>query len=353
MPATLVPETAADLFGKRAKMTENQWPQDGSLTVPPATQNSTAYGSGVSGSPASASKTDTAKEEAANVAGQAAGAAQNVAGTAKEEAANVAAEVKTNARDLLHQAKADLTSQAGTQQQKVAEGLRNISGELHSMANASDQPGVASDLVRQAAERSQSIASWLDNRDPGSLLDEVKSFARQRPGAFLLIAAGAGVLAGRLGRSLQAGAPATGSAAGTSVPPQPIQPPVAEGTLGAGAGEPFYDHAELSEPAYTAPAYGEPANAEPAYGPGEPAPAYGEPAPAYGEPAPGEPAYGEPVYGEPAPGEPAYGEPAYGDPRRTSSTGPAPGQNPPGSPGSGVPLRDADDPYAEGEGRHL
>jgi len=103
-------------------MTENQWPQDGSLTVPPATQNSTAYGSGVSGSPASASKTDTAKEEAANVAGQAAGAAQNVAGTAKEEAANVAAEVKTNARDLLHQAKADLTSQAGTQQQKVAEG---------------------------------------------------------------------------------------------------------------------------------------------------------------------------------------------------------------------------------------
>lgn len=344
MPATLVPETAADLFGKRAKMTENQWPQDGSLTVPPATQNSTAYASGVSGSPASASKTDTAKEEAANVAGQAAGAAQNVAGTAKEEAANVAAEVKTNARDLLHQAKSDLTSQAGTQQQKVAEGLRNISGELHSMANASDQPGVASDLVRQAAERSQSIASWLDNRDPGSLLDEVKSFARQRPGAFLLIAAGAGVLAGRLGRSLQAGAPATGSETGTSVPPQPIQPPVAEGTLGAVAGEPFYDHAELSEPAYTAPAYGEPANAEPAYG--EPAP--GEPAPAYGEPA-----FGEPVYGEPAPGEPAYGEPAYGEPRRTSSTGPAPGQNPPGIPAPGVPLRDADDPYAEGEGRHL
>ncbi|MBT2555022.1 hypothetical protein [Arthrobacter sp. ISL-5] len=312
-------------------MTENQWPQDGSLTVPPATQNSTAYGSGVSGSPASASKTDTAKEEAAIVAGQAAGAAQNVAGTAKAEAANVASEVKTNARDLLYQAKSDLTSQAGTQQQKVAQGLRNISGELSSMASASDQPGVASDLVRQAADRSQAIASWLDNRDPGSLLDEVKSFARQRPGAFLLIAAGAGVLAGRLGRSLQAGAPATGSATGTSVPRQPIQPPVAEGTLGAGAGEPLYDHAELGEPAYTVPAYGEPASAEPAYA---------------------EPPFGEPAPGEPAPGEPAYGEPGYGEPRRTSGTGPAPGQTLPGSSASGVPLRD-DDPHAEGEGRHL
>ncbi|WP_258064344.1 hypothetical protein [Arthrobacter sp. ZGTC131] len=301
-------------------MTENQWPQDGSLTVPPATQNSTAYGSGVTGTQASASKTDAAKEEAANVAGQAAGAAQNVAGTAKEEAANVASEVKTNARDLLHQAKSDLTSQAGTQQQKAAEGIRTISSQLRSMADAPDQQGVASDLIRQAAERSESVASWLGNRDPGSLLGEVKSFARQRPGTFLLLAAGAGLVAGRLGRSLQAGAPATGSAAGMSLPPQPIQPPVADGTVGAG--EPFYDGAELGEPAYTVPAYGEPTSVEPVYA--------------------------EPPFGEPAPGEPGYGEP-----RRTGTTGPASGQTLPGSSASGVPLRDVDDPYAEGEGRHL
>lgn len=304
-------------------MTENQWPQDGSLTVPPATPNSPAYGSGVSsGSPASASKTDTAKEEAANVAGQAAGAAQNVAGTAKAEAANVASEVKTNAKDLLHQAKSDLTSQAGTQQQKVAEGLRSISGELHNMANASDQPGVASDLVRQAAERSQSVASWLDNRDPGSLLDEVKSFARQRPGTFLLLAAGAGVLAGRLGRSLQAGAPAATPATGTAVPPQPVQPPVTETAVGAGIGEPFYDESALG-------------------------------APAFGEPAYGEQTYGTPAYGEPAAGEPAFGEPAFGEPARPGMAGPASAQTLPGGSPAGVPLRDVDDPFAEGEGRHL
>jgi hypothetical protein len=366
-------------------MTENQWPQDENLTTPPATQNppygdgTTGYGAtgaaatglGTSGAgttgygttgagtdyqSGAAGKKDVAKEEAANVAGQAAGAAQNVAETAKAEAQNVAYEAKNSARDLLHQAKSDLTSQAGTQQAKAAEGIRSISSQLRTMADAPDQQGVASDLIRQAADRSESVASWLDNRDPGSLLDEVKSFARQRPGTFLLLAAGAGMLAGRLGRSLQAGAPETGTATGYgsgTVPPYPVQPPVTESGLDAGAGAPLYDHAELGEPAYTQPAYGEPTYGEQATG----EPAYGEPAtgqPAYGEPAIGEPAYGEPATGQPAYGEPATGEPGYGEP----ATGqPAYGEPATGEPGYGEPgyreptRRDTDD--TEGGGRPL
>ena len=131
----------------------------------------------------------------------------------------------------------------------MAEGLRSISTELHSMASASEQPGVATDLVRQAAERSSAVASWLDARDPGSLLTEVKSFARQRPGTFLMLAAGAGILAGRLSRGLSAGAPArlrhapaTKAPAGDrspatrvpdtgmAVPPPPVQMPAPETT---------------------------------------------------------------------------------------------------------------------------
>lgn len=222
-------------------MTENPWAQ----ATPQASTDQYA-GVGVvppQGAERAGSKPEAAKEEAADVKRQATDAAQNVAETAKTEAANVAAEVKTNAMGLLHQAKSDLTDQAGTQQQKVAEGLRSVAGELHSMAAASDQPGVASDLVRQAAERSSAVASWLDNRDPGSLLTEVKSFARQRPGTFLLLAAGAGVLAGRLSRSLSAGAPettgitATGTSAagrfpdtGVAVPPPPVQMPAPQTT---------------------------------------------------------------------------------------------------------------------------
>jgi hypothetical protein len=239
-------------------MTENQWPQDGSYRTPTATQqtplrpattfpptpttNGSAHGTSTDGG---VSKTDAARDEAADVKRQATDSAQTVAETAKTEAANVAAEVKTNARDLLYQAKSDLTDQAGAQQQKVAEGLRSISTELHTMAASSEQPGVATDLVRQAAERSSAVAGWLDGRDPGSLLTEVKSFARQRPGTFLLLAAGAGVLAGRLSRSLSAGAPETGAPTtpgttttpgtrvpdtGMAVPPPPVQMPAPETT---------------------------------------------------------------------------------------------------------------------------
>jgi hypothetical protein len=98
-----------------------------------------------------------------------------------------------------------------------------MSSQLQSMADAPDQQGVASDLIRQAAQRSEAVASWLENRQPGDLLGDVQRFARNRPGTFLLLAAGAGVLAGRLTRSLTAGA--TGSqGAAQSVPAQrPVQ----------------------------------------------------------------------------------------------------------------------------------
>jgi hypothetical protein len=272
-------------------MTENQWPQTSSSTLDQYGDPAPATPAGTPGG--SASKTDAAKTEASEVANQAAGAAQDVAQTAKAEAANVATEVKTNARDLLHQAKSDLTSQAGTQQQKVAEGMRSISTELRAMADASNEPGVASDLVRQAADRSQSVASWLEGRDPGSLLNEVQNFARQRPGTFLLLAAGAGVLAGRLGRSLQAGAPASTGTSSSAVqqPAYPAAYPSTGTGVVAGVGEPFYD-----------------------------------------EPAVDRPGLAEPPYGTRAYGEPTSGEPEFGAPVR---------------PATGA------DPYTEGEGRHL
>ena len=233
----------------------------GTTGYPETTDYPGTTGTGTTAYQDDSSKKDVAKEEAANVAGQAAGAAQNVAETAKAEVANVASEAKNSAKDLLHQAKSDLTSQAGTQQTKAAEGIRSISSQLRTMADAPDQQGVASDLIRQAADRSESVASWLDNRDPGSLLDEVKSFARQRPGTFLLVAAGAGLLAGRLGRSLQAGAPDTGTGAGYTgtVPQYPAQPPVTESSLSGASGAPLYDAPQATPTTYAETVYGEPA----------------------------------------------------------------------------------------------
>lgn len=263
-------------------MTENQWPEDSAYPSPPATHGTTGErapstfpstlptAAPQTGDTYGTSRADAAKEEAGDVARTAADSAQSVAETAKSEAANVASEAKANTKELLHQARHDLTQQASAQQQKVASGLRSVSDELHAMAQASDQPGVATDMVRQAAERSSSVATWLDGRDPGSLLDEVKSFARQRPGTFLLLAAGAGVLAGRLSRSLSAGAPESASnypgtggqhvagpggytpSAGGTVPPPPVQlPGPAYNTAGFDGGAPGSSYGDPSRPAST------------------------------------------------------------------------------------------------------
>jgi hypothetical protein len=211
-------------------MTENQWPEDPAYTAPPASTGipgersattfpsaaTPAYGDAPIGDASGSSRKEAAKEEAADVARTAKGSAQNVAQTAKEEAAHVASEAKSSAQGLLSQAKSGFSSQAGTQQQKAAEGIRTISGQLQSMADAPEQQGFASDLIRQAAQRSESVASWLENRQPGDLLGEVQTFARNKPGTFLLLAAGAGVLVGRLTRGLTAGTAGTSATSGTA-----------------------------------------------------------------------------------------------------------------------------------------
>ena len=150
------------------------------------------------------STTDVAKDQAADVAGTARDAGKHVAGVAGEQAGQVASEATHQVKQLVQQTRGELTDQAATQQQRVASGLRSLSKELSTMAQGSEQSGMATDLVHQASERTNAVASWLEQREPGHVLDEVTRFARQRPGAFLALAAGAGLLVGRLGRGLTA-----------------------------------------------------------------------------------------------------------------------------------------------------
>jgi uncharacterized protein YjbJ (UPF0337 family) len=145
--------------------------------------------------------TSTAKNEAAGLASEAKGSAQQVGGVAKEQASKVASEVGQQAKGMLHQVTGELRSQAGTQQQKATTGLQNVSQQLHSMADGADS-GVASNVVREVATRVSSAASWLENREPAELLEDVKRFARRSPGLFIAISAGAGLLAGRLTKAL-------------------------------------------------------------------------------------------------------------------------------------------------------
>jgi len=150
------------------------------------------------------STTDVAKHQASEVADTAKQAGAQLAGTVKEQAGQVTTEAKNQAKQLLSQAQSELSEQAAGTQQRVSEGLHALAEELTGMAKNSEQDGVATDLARQAADKARQAAEWLGDRDPGSLLDEVRTFARKKPGTYLAIALGAGVLAGRLTRGLTA-----------------------------------------------------------------------------------------------------------------------------------------------------
>ena len=161
------------------------------------------------------STTQTAKDQAAGVAQSAAQSSSHMVDEAKAQAGEVGREAGRQAKGVLDQSRTQITQQASEQQRKAAGGLRSFSSELSTMAQASSQPGMATDVVRQVATRADSLASWLDEREPGALVDEVKTFARNNPGTFLLIAAGTGLLAGRLTRGIKdaSGGQSSGGAA--------------------------------------------------------------------------------------------------------------------------------------------
>ncbi len=144
---------------------------------------------------------DTAKAEASHLAQSSKESAGQVAGTAKEQGQQVLSEVTSQARNLVEETKSQLGEQAGSQQQRAASNLRSLGDELSGMASSGDQEGMASQLVRQAADRVTAVAGWLEDREPGSLLEDVRDFARRKPGTFLIGAAVAGVVAGRATRA--------------------------------------------------------------------------------------------------------------------------------------------------------
>ncbi|MFG1621971.1 hypothetical protein [Kribbella sp. NPDC049227] len=158
---------------------------------------------------------ETARDEAGQLKETSAEAARQVAGTVKERASDVTSDAREQARRLASQTRDELVGQAGQQKERAASGLRSLSDELRGMAEHG-QSGLGAQLARQGADFTDQAADFLQQREPGDLLEEVRGFARRKPGTFLLVAAAAGVVAGRLTRALASG--------GTSTPNRTVTP---------------------------------------------------------------------------------------------------------------------------------
>jgi hypothetical protein len=178
----------------------------------------------------SQSTTDVAKDEAKNVQETAVQAGSQVASTATDQAKEVVQETQRQAKDLLDQGRSQVREQAISQQQKAGQSLNSLAKELRSLADgtSSGAPGPARDLLQQASGMVDDFAHKLQTRDPAELLDEVRSFARRKPGMFLLGAAAAGVLAGRLTSGVKAAhsdsGPSTDGTAGYRAQPNYVDP---------------------------------------------------------------------------------------------------------------------------------
>jgi hypothetical protein len=149
------------------------------------------------------SSTETSTtEHARQTASTATDEGKHIAGVAASEVKGVAAEAVGQARsvvdDAVGQVRGQLDDQGRQQKDRLAGTLATFGDDLGRMAEGGS--GLAADLAHELAERTQSWSRHLDGREPTELLDDVRRFARQRPGTFLLGALAAGVVVGRLVR---------------------------------------------------------------------------------------------------------------------------------------------------------
>lgn len=145
---------------------------------------------------------ESTKEQAHEAASTAASEGKRVAEVAGEEAQKLVEESKQHAKALMEDARGQLEEQSRTQRDRLVETLGTLGSDLDRMAGQADS-GLAAELVRNAAQRVHTVSRRIEGREPAELLDDVRDFARRRPGVFLLGALAAGVVAGRVARGAQ------------------------------------------------------------------------------------------------------------------------------------------------------
>ena len=206
---------------------------------------------GAHADPYGATSAETANgSDLSALAADAGEATHQVVDTAKQETRSVASEAGRQAKMLAGQVRDELRDQAATQQTRAADGLHATGSAFTKMADGSDDSGYAPQLVRAAGERIDSAANWLGTRDPAAVVEDVKRFARRRPGVFIAIAVGAGIFVGRVTRALatssdagDSNAPATRSSTGNGFNAPPAPParqtaPPSVSSVGAPTGMP-------------------------------------------------------------------------------------------------------------------
>jgi hypothetical protein len=172
--------------------------------------------------------TSETRSKAQSAASTAADESRRVGQVTGEEVKNVAGEAAAQVRNLADEARAQVQEQSRSQRDRLVSTLSTFGDDLDSMSReGSGTSGLAADVVRMASDRARQLSSRIEGREPQELLEEVRSFARRRPGTFLLGSLAAGVLAGRLLR----GAKEAGDTSGVQQADGPAYDPLQAGVV--------------------------------------------------------------------------------------------------------------------------
>lgn len=157
---------------------------------------------------------ETASTEASNVAQTTMEGAKDVAGKAGEQLRTVAEEARGQIDHLMGESRTELNTLARQESERAANGLRSIAQQFTALAEGRPQEaGTLVQYLQRAQGKVDTLAGRLDS-GPQAVLDDVASFARRRPGAFLAAAVGAGFVVGRLARSTAAASSQSGGGQG-------------------------------------------------------------------------------------------------------------------------------------------
>jgi hypothetical protein len=139
------------------------------------------------------SRTEAVKDEAVEHAHDLKEAAVEHAGAVTEEA-------KGKVIDVAHDVRRELESQGDAQTRRLGGAVHDASRQLHDMADRAE-PGQVGRMTRQLAGGAERLAGRLEAGGLQGVGDDLRGFARRRPGMFLCAAGVAGFVATRVLRS--------------------------------------------------------------------------------------------------------------------------------------------------------
>jgi hypothetical protein len=148
-------------------------------------------------------KIETAKAESAEVAETAKQAGKEVMSEVSEQTSAVAHTAKDQFQQLATQTRQELKAQSEQRGEQLASRLQTWAGQMKALAEGRvEEAGELRGLMGDAQRKLETYASSLRERGPDGVLQDVRRFARRRPGMFLLAA---GVTGFAIGRIVKAG----------------------------------------------------------------------------------------------------------------------------------------------------